>query len=132
MARKTAKKKDGPPQFPGRLLQGWKGYSQIEMDLDDAAVRDRGEKLQKLFADRELENAKLSEIKAKLAEFKRREVELVHAMASRHEEKGVHGWQFCDDEKGLVTVVDDDGTILGTRPMEDWDRQTDMELDDSE
>lgn len=133
MARKE-KKAAKVPQHEGRLLVDWQGdpieLEVVALPLDDAAVRECGDKLNAGFK-AAAENFKaVAELRRAGKDIAAENDRLVHAMATRtlSEEREVHRW--ADDEAGIVRLYDaKTDKLLAERPITSWERQEEMDLE---
>lgn len=135
MARKQAKKV-APPEKPGRLVKGYgehgeSPYEHVEIELDDARVRQYGDRIKDLDLQREEKQLVVSEAKGALSTIRREIESLTHAVVYRTHEDRRRVWKFADDEKGEMSLYDfETHELLQVRPIEHDERQEEMDLDD--
>jgi len=135
MPRKSKKSKVAAPEKPGRLIKGYgeggsHDFEEVEIALDDAKVREYGERIKELDTKRSKKADEATALKQELTGIRREIDELTHAVVYRVHSDRRSVWKYADDEAGMVSLYDrESGELLQTRPWDVWERQEEMDLD---
>ncbi len=123
------KKEKYPGLRPGERNITSYGGEQIKTVLDDAMLRDRSAKLLTVMDGMREQQTVIAEARRKIGEFKRNQDSLVNAISHGYEERMRFDVNlYANDEANEIRVVDSEtGDELMVRPMEEWERQIEME-----